>query len=310
MKNCNHCNTRLLDDARFCHNCGKKVIETSIICDNCKTSNPSSNQACTSCGISLPKSSKAHYESQYSLDFKETSVLAGTIKAYFYQAFRKKISEEQDEKKYDDYVLRFQQSDLGKKFDIRLNQLAEEAYSIHAKQDGHTQRKVDHMLDKNFNQILDHFIILEARDLNEVVLKEEILSYLELKHGEFDLQKMVLDYLDLENESETFYIDFIIMPVKKLKNASQAFLFPDKDEKIMLIADQTVFGSCKEGFAITEKGIYWKAHFEKAQRVLFKDLHTIKREKDWISINGLFFNVSPSINLKMLKLLKKLKEVY
>jgi len=310
MKKCNHCNQKLLDDARFCHNCGKKVIETTITCEACNVANPSTNQNCFSCGVALPEDSKHQYKTKFPLDFKETNQLAPFIKKYFFEAFEEKLKEEQDINKKEKYFLRFQQSDLGKKFDLRLNQLAEEAYIIHAKQDGHVQRKVDHLLSKNFNQILDHFIILNARDLNEVPLKEEILQYIELKHGEFDLQKMVLDFLDFENESETYYTDFIIMPIKKLKNASQAFLFPEKDEKIILIADQTVFGSCKEGFALTEKGIYWKAHFEKAQKVLFKDLHSIKREKDWISINGLFFNVNPSLNLKMLKLLKKLKEVY
>lgn len=310
MKKCNHCNTKLLDDSRFCHNCGKKVIETSIICNACNASNSPSNQQCISCGTDLPKFSKTRYDVQYPLDFKETSNLAPLIKTYFFEAFQKRIAEQHNATHYNEYSKLFKNSDLGKKFDIRLNQLAEEAYMIHAKQDGQVQRKVDLMLNKNFNQILDHFIILEAKDLNEVTLKEEILSYHELKHGEFDLQKMILDFLDLENESETYYIDFIIMPIKKLKNASNAFLFPEKDEKIMLIADQTVFGSCKEGFALTEKAIYWKAHFEKAQQVSFKDLQNIKREKDWISINGLFFNVNPSINLKMLKLLKKLKEVY
>ncbi len=310
MKKCNHCSTKLLDDARFCHNCGKKVIETTIVCVECHTSNPSSNTTCFSCGGELPKTTKTQYEAEFPLDFKETNSLAPSIKTYFFEAFQKRIEEEHNKNDYEKYLIRFQQSDLGKKFDIRLNQLAEESYTIHAKQDGQVHRKVDQMLSENFNQILDHFIILEAKELNEVHLNEEILSYLGLKHGEFDLQKMTLDFLDLENETETYYTDFIIMPIKKLKNASEAFLFPEKDEKIILIADQTVFGSCKEGFAITEKGIYWKAHFEKAQQVLFKELHTINREKDWITINGLFFNVNPSLNLKMLKLLKKLKEIY
>jgi len=285
-------------------------METTISCESCNVANPSSNQICFSCKVALPKNSKFQYKTKFPLDFKETSNLAAAIKKYFFEFFRERIEEEHDLKKQEDFLQRFEKSELGQKFDLRLNQLAEEAYIIHAKQDGQVQRKVDQLLGRNFDQILDHFIILEAKDLIDIPLKEEILSYNELKHGEFDLQKMILDFLDFENEDETYYIDFIIMPVKKLKNASQAFLFPEKDEKIMLIADQTVFGSCKEGFALTEKGIYWKAHFEKAQQVLYKNLHTIKKEKDWISINGLFFNVNPSINLKMLKLLKKLETVY
>ena len=74
----------------------------------------------------------------------------------------------------------------------------------------------------------------------------------------------------------------------------------------MLIADQTIFGSCKEGFSLTEKGIYWKAHFEKANKVFFQEITSIKKEKDWITINGHFFNVSPSMNIKMMKLLRNM----
>ena len=281
MNSCHYCHTELVKNARFCHNCGRKVVFTFVI-----------------------------YEVKYDLDFKETSSLAPSIQKYFFEAFQNRIAEEHDSKSYPDYLNKFQQSEIGKKIDLRISQLAEEAYSIHARQGPQVAREIDDLLDKNFQQILDHFIILNAKDLNTVFLKEEILSYLHLQQGEFDLRQMILDYLDLENEQESYYTDFIIMPSTKLKNASKAFLFPDKDEKIMLIMDQTVFGSCKEGFAMTEKGIYWKAHFEKAPQVFYKSLTEIKREKDWITINGNYFNVTPSINLKMLKLLKKLKEVY
>jgi len=104
--------------------------------------------------------------------------------------------------------------------------------------------------------------------------------------------------------------DSHLMPINKLKNASQAFLFPAKDEKIMLIADQTIFGSCKEGFAMTENGLYGKAHFESPQKVYYKDIREIKKEQNWIAVNGLFFNINPSVNVKMLKLLRKLGELY
>ena len=121
---------------------------------------------------------------------------------------------------------------------------------------------------------------------------------------------MIPDYLALDLEGEKVYTDFLKMPLDKLKNASKSFLFPEKDEKILFICDQSILGSCKEGFAMTEKALYWKAHLEKARAVDYRLLDEIKRTKEWISINGDFFNVSPSINLKMMKLLKKLRNGY
>lgn len=312
MKKCNHCNIEIMEGTRFCHSCGGKVIQSFINCENCKSTNPNNNKICYLCGHSFSDSKRStqKYQVKYSLDFKETSSLAPKIKSHFFREFKNRISEEHDANSYSKYAERFQESEFKKTFELRVNQLAEEVYSIHAKQNGAIYQKVDFHLDKNFNNLLDHFIIYYCKDLNEVELSEKILSYHTAKQGEFNLQKMILDYLNLEKENETYYTDFIIMPIKKLKNASQAFLFPDKDEKIILIADQTVFGSCKEGFAMTEKGLYWKAHFENAQQVFYADLKDIQKEKDWISINGHFFNISPSINIKMMKLLKKLKAIY
>ena len=312
MKKCTNCNTSILDDARFCHNCGTKVIATTITCPDCHISNPPKAAFCKSCGYFFSKNNapRTPYDAQYPLNYKETNSIAPDLKEYFFNDFRERIQEEQDLKKHNQYLERFYDSDFGKNYEVRLNQLAEEAYSIHAKQDGNVQQKVDQMIYSNFNNLLDHFIILFCNDLNSTQLSEEILSYHNAKKETVDLQLLILDYLHLENEKEDFFIDFVTMPVKKLRNASVAFLFPEKDEKIMLIADQTIFGSCKEGFSLTEKGIYWKAHFEKAQRVSFHELTSIKKEKDWITINGHFFNVSPSVNIKMMKLLRKLKLIY
>ncbi|MBK9014898.1 MAG: hypothetical protein IPM82_12930 [Saprospiraceae bacterium] len=50
--------------------------------------------------------------------------------------------------------------------------------------------------------------------------------------------------------------------------------------------------------------------FEKKQRVYYKNLEEIKRQEDWITINGIFFNGSKTLNLKLLRLLKKLRELY
>ena len=58
---------------------------------------------------------------------------------------------------------------------------------------------------------------------------------------------------------------------------------------------------------MTDRGIYWRAPFDRARKVSYQELREIKREKDWLTINGHFFTANQSLNLKLFKLLKKLR---
>ncbi|MEL7020874.1 MAG: hypothetical protein AAGK47_04660, partial [Bacteroidota bacterium] len=164
-----------------------------------------------------------------------------------------------------------------------------------------------HLLDRAYQDLLDYFIIYYGQSLNTFPLPEAILKYQYAQLGQVDLLQMVLDYLDFSRESETVYTDLLSIPLDKLRNAGQSFLFPAPDERILFICDQTLFGSFKLGFAMTENALYWKAQFQKAYAIQYQNLLTIERQQDWLHINGQFFNVNPAINLKMMRLLKKLK---
>ncbi|MEL6922838.1 MAG: hypothetical protein AAFO94_02240 [Bacteroidota bacterium] len=250
------------------------------------------------------------YQPRYPLDFSKTSTLGKRIMGHFIEALRTRVAEEQRKERYGEYLQHFYDSGYDKKLLTRAEQLAEEVYTIHSKQEPQHLRQIDIFLHHNFNSLLDHFIIRHCKHLNAFHLPEAILRYDEVRQGEFELEKMIWDFLHFEQEEEEVFTDFLAMPVNKIKHASMSFLFPEKDEKILLICDQTVFGSCKEGFAMTDRALYWKAHFEKAKKVSYRELEAIQREKDWITINGNFFNVNPSLNIKMLKLLRKLRAVY
>ena len=115
---------------------------------------------------------------------------------------------------------------------------------------------------------------------------------------------------NFEEEDETVYMDFLKMPPRKVRNASQSFLFAEPDERIFFICDQSILGSCKEGFAMTDQALYWRMPLQKAERVYYEKIETVLREKRWITVNDMFFNVNPTLNLKMLKLLKKLKRLF
>ena len=258
MKKCNQCNTDLLEGARFCHSCGAKVVVEEFDCPNCNTTNTSNTRHCINCGLdfSVEKTNPHTYHARYPIDFTEALTISEQIKVYFFRFFKNKVQEEQDINLYEVYLKKLYTSEYGKSLEMRMQHLAEEAYSIHAKQDEGVAKKVDQLFEKSFDSQLTHFMCMYCKDINEFEIPEETLAYESARQGEVDLQTMILHYLKLDSEKETFYTDFILMPIKKLKNASEAFLFPAKDEKIMLIADQTIFGSCKEGFAMTEKGLY------------------------------------------------------
>jgi len=285
MRNCQFCDTELLDDARFCHHCGAKVKVQKT----------------------TPSEEIPLYTPKYPLDFRKIKGLSSNIKQYFIQALDQRIKETQNPKRKKDYMNRLMQSEFQKVFDLRARQLAEEAYTIHITQKKTIPQEVDQLLNKSFDGLLDYFMVKYCQDLNEVNIPDEALKYEGQKKEDFDLQKMVVDFLDLEGEEVKIYTDFIKMPLRKLQNASRNFLFPAKDEKVLLIADQTVFGTCREGFALTEDAIYWKAHFKEAQKVFYHQIETIKKEKDWLLINDIFFNVNPSVNGKMVFLLNRLK---
>ena len=57
---------------------------------------------------------------------------------------------------------------------------------------------------------------------------------------------------------------------------------------------------------MTNEAIFWKMPLENKQRVFYKKLKDVKREEDWISINGIFFNAGTTLNLKLIRLLKRL----
>lgn len=273
-------------------------------CPNCKTSLPDDARFCIQCGAPQPKSTATVSD----LDIDWDKDLATQITNHFFSSLQRVVrndyntpdplpfSERVYASGFRDIVQRRAQQ-VGEKLQTQLELDAISLRSAH--------RKIELLLD----ELLDFFVIRYCQDLLETPLPESILKYQHLSLDQIDLFQMVLDYLDFAHESEIVYTDFLVMPVEKLKNAGRSFLFPEKNEKILLICDQSILGSCKEGFALTEKGLYWKAHLQKGRQVLFENLQQIEREKEWININGHFFNVNPSLNLKMLKLLRRISQV-
>lgn len=302
MRNCHSCQTELSENARFCHQCGEKVFEETLTCPDCGAENSINAKFCFHCGMMFFSEEKPPLNDL----FEENPVenIEQELVDDFKEAFKKRIEAEHNPEDYPQYVELFNHSDFRTGFEFRMKQLAEQVKGL--RESGKSNTETD-FVQRAFQELLDYFIIHYCKHLNEIALPEAILKYQNVKLEDIDIAQMILDYLDFEKEDEVVYTDFVAMPFQKLKNATQSFLFPEKDEKILFICDQTVLGSCKEGFALTQKGIYWKAHFEPAKQISYSELEEIIRQEDWITINEQFFNVNPSVNLKLMKLLKKLK---
>ena len=278
MKKCLKCRTPLPENARFCSECGARQHTP-------ERSAPNPN----------------------ALNFGGD--LAKQLRERFFKALRVRIEEEHQSQHFQQYSEKLYESGFRDTVQLRTQQLSEELKRLW-ENDDIQQREALSLMQDVFNELLDFFIIHFCKDLNETLLPEAILRYQGIKWDQVNLLQMILDYLALQLENETFYTDFLLMPVGKLKNAGQSFLFPDtKKEKILLICDQSLLGSCKEGFALTEHAIYWKAPLEKARIVRYDMLDEIRRHKDWITINGYFFSANKAINVRMMKLLKKIRHM-
>jgi len=304
MRKCSDCQHPLLENARFCHECGAKVIKEKLICTQCGDENPLAAKFCRSCGFNF-------FEKEGINELFEdapTQNLEKEIFDAFFEHLKYKVAEEQKEELYEEYLNAYEKSDFKFSFEIKVKQLAEDVKKARETPD-YQPNKTKKKLEKTFDNLSDFFIIHYCAHLNPIFLSEKILLHRDANKSDTDLLQMVEDYLSFEQEeSVTYYTNFVEMPMDRLRKAGQSFLFPEKEEKILLICDQSVLGSLKEGFAFTEKAIYWRMHFEPARKVSYENISEIKREKDWITINGHFFNTTNSLNIRILKLLRKLKE--
>ncbi len=281
---CTNCKHLLEEDAHFCKNCGTEVLLLETLTEP--------------------------YTAKYPLDYREALTLGAQVRAHFFKELEQVVAAEFGENEYRKYFDQFYKSDFYKSFDVRTQQLAEEAYSIHSGPSKQVSQQVDELLERNFFGFIDHFLVLHCEGLHELKIPEAILKYANATKESVNLREMILDYMSFDDEPDKVYTDLITIPPLKVKNAIQSFLFTQSKEKIFFICDQTVFGSCREGFAMTEQALHWKSHFNPAHSVFFDDLGEIKKEAEWISVNGLFFNVNKSMNYKMMKLLKKLRTLY
>jgi len=189
--------------------------------------------------------------------------------------------------------------------DMLQRSAAQAAHSI--QQQPRTNVLLNRYLEEFLENLLDFFIIRYCKDLHHLPFPERILAWQGGPPAPGQLQPMILDYLNLEKEDISSYPDMLQMTEEQIRNAAKYFLFAARDERIYLICDFSVLGSCSEGFALTDSAIYWKAPLHTARRIVYGELESIRKEDDWLLMNGHFFNASPTLNAKLALLLRKLR---
>ncbi len=306
MVHCRKCRKEIPLGAKYCLYCAAPVIEETFICPSCGSENDLAAHGCANCGFSFADGKK---ETKVGAnDIFDTSQMKGLqqeVADKFSLHFEKRLKEEHHPNLHGAYIDRFFKSEFRSSADYRIQQLAEIVQGLTGEK-REVKKEEKQLLYPAFEELIDYFTVRFCADLNETFFPEAILKYAGLEKSQIDLGQMVRDYLDFENEDESVFFDFVSMPAKKLKNAADAFLFPKKSETLFFICDLSLLGTCKDGFAMTNECIYWKTPLEKKQRVFYKKLKEVKREEDWITINGIFFSANKSLNLKLIRLLKKL----
>lgn len=308
MNRCPNCAADVIPGSKFCNRCGDKIAERMKPCPACQEQSPLASVFCHHCGFHFEGRQRVEtrrYEPHYAFDF-DRDTLTEQVKALFFRSLRRRVEEEHDVNKYSDYVERFYQSRFREIYELRAEQIAEDVLVQWERFGTEGLPEIDQRVDRSFEGLLDFFIIQYCPDLNGLILPPAILKYEKAQAGKTDLWLMIQDFLDFEREQEVFYFDFIAMDANLLSNACKNFLFAERREKVFFICDLSLKGTCKEGFAMTDRGIYWRAPFHRARQLAYQEIRDVKRHKDWVGINGHFFTANPSLNLKLFKLLKKM----
>lgn len=278
---------------------GKKV------CPQCGLALPAEARFCYHCGT--PQPSTKTIENLDDLDWAQE--LLPQFSRRFWQRLEERVQLEQQENKTAAYQEEVYQTGFRETVHRRLQQHIDHYVEAGFPATDAARTKAAEELACLLDDLLDFFFVVHTPSLNAVRLPQAILRYQDADWESVNLFQLVMDYLDLQGEGMNFFTDFVTMPIHKLRNAGQAFLQPARDERIFFIADQTLFGSFRDGFAMTENALYWKAPLQPAQSLPYRNIRALEREQDWRLFNGLYFNVNPAINTRMLLLLRKLKRL-
>lgn len=307
---CQSCLTPLLPKARFCHHCGKEAGGDGVVCFNCNTVNPAEARFCSTCGngINIQYSPNPYVSPIYGLNFEDIPTLPSQLTEAFRVALCLAVVQESAKEKEALYLHIFQNSNFQQQHLEEATVLMTQEFETIFEQTGSSAfTGIEQTIERKFTQLLELFFITYTQDLLPYPLPKAILNYQDIPLEAIPKQKMLIDYLQPEEENLSIYTSAIEIPLPKLKNARKIYFQPSIGETPLLFLDYTLFKSGKEGIVMTAKGIYWKHHFHKNAHVAYHQINQLAYFDDRLEINGIYLNITPSFNYKLYKLLYRLK---
>ena len=264
-------------------------------CYKCQSALPVSARFCPQCGARLA----GGFEQVNWLTVEHPQE---ALSDYFFVLFQRILEDEHPGKSFPLFNERLYRSGFRETVDLRVRQLSAELEKT-----SRSAAAFSHYLRGQLEGLVDYFTLQQAADLLATPLSPGMQRYLDGKTLPASAWfPLIMDYLGFDPETDQVYTDFLKMPVEQIKQVSQSYLFPDKGEHIYFICDLGMVGTGKLGFAMTEKALYWKAPLQKARKVTYTAFESAHRESNWIHINGYFFNATPVLNLRLMKLLRKM----
>jgi ribosomal protein L40E len=100
------------------------------------------------------------------------------------------------------------------------------------------------------------------------------------------IKQAILDFTDGETRNRIFVNPDI--PIKKLSAARSQFIF--RDEEVIVLYDDTVFGSAKDGIAITEEYIYAKQLWESPKSIKISTIKSISGQSKSLDNFEIYIN--------------------
>lgn len=311
-KKCQSCQTTLLPNALYCHNCGKQVDGEDIVCFACQNVNPASSRFCARCGtaINVQYTPSPNITPIYGLDFNDIPTLPTQLREAFRVFVCLALDAENNQHKEAAFLQVLENSNFRQQYLEEATVLMTQEFEVWFEEKGiKVFPDIEQLIDQKFTVLLERFWVDYCQELTPFPLPKTILRYQEASLQHSNLQRLVLDYLEVENSQLLAYTNAIDIPLKKLKNAHAAFFHPQAGETPYLFVDQTLLRSGKEGCIITAKAIYWKAYFQRAAAVDYQHLKQLSYHSDRLDINGIYFNISPDFNYKLYRLLVRLQSL-
>lgn len=302
MSTCSTCQQSTISGASFCHHCGTSLGDSD--CLNCGYHNPSGWSRCENCGLAPGMTTEEVEEitKNFVIDFREIPNIQPQIEKYFYGFLAAKTRSEFGSHQVAKYLDLFQNSDYPNEVKEMAEGLSEKVYTIHCKQIPSIQREIDNLLTFTFSSYVNEFFVsygsLDDSNPSQAPESDNPEETGQPIKQHFNKEK-TRDFFNGDNPSNKIYTDLNRLPARMLDEVKKNFLFNAPEENVLLIFDDTVFGSGSTGFALTEKAVYWKSHFKDAQRVYFSEVHSLEMDNDTLLINDIVFEIETDMNRKV-----------